>query len=59
MIINIVILAYGMQKGVKVFEYGDSLILESKIDSFFDYNFIFSSDKGLNFAFGISSYGSN
>ena len=59
MIINIVILMYGMQTGVKVFEYGDSLILESKIDGYFDYNFTFTSDDGMNFAFGITDYSSN
>ena len=56
-----VIVIYGVQKGYKVLGYGDSSIVASKIDAFFDEDSTWSSvdekgDKAMQFAFGISAY---
>ena len=56
-----VLAVYSSMKGAKVTGYGDSQIIQSVKDSFFDAEFKWTSDDehGMQFAFGITAYDSN
>ena len=51
-----VLIVYASMKAIKVRSYGDTKIYESKRDSFFDEEFIWSSDDEMQFAFGLTAY---
>ena len=58
-IIYALIVLYGVMKLGKVTGYADTQIIESKEDSFFDSDYIWSSQDGMQFAFGITAYDDN
>ena len=51
-----VIILYAVMKGDKVWGYGDSSIVYTKADSYFNSSYEMSSDRGMTFAFGITHY---
>jgi len=57
--IYIVLIVYGQMKLGKVIGWGDSAVVESREDSYFNSSFVWSSDEGMQFAFGITSYDGN
>ena len=57
--IYIVLIVYGQMKLGKVVGWGDSAVVESREDSYFNSSFVWSSDEGMQFAFGITAYDGN
>ena len=54
-----VIAVYGLMKLGKVVNFGDSTIIKSTEDSFFDADFKWNATSGMSFAFGITAYDGN
>ena len=50
---------HGYIKLDTLLNYGDTTIMESMEADYYNYTYTFSSDQGLNFAFGVASFGSN
>jgi len=52
----LVILVYATMKGDKVWGYGSTSIGYTKVDSYYNSSYVMSSDRGMQFAFGITHY---